>query len=290
MPEQSTKLVVRSTAKSGGLISALWILAKSTPRVAIEPTARAVRYSDERRRGIAPLCDIYRPQNIQTDLAPSVLLIHGGAFMVGSRTMKPIRYVAARLAQAGIGVCAIDYRLLFRGGRIAQAVADVGAAAEYWREHASDYGCGPKISLMGLSAGATLMLMHASEVKHRYASLVNTYGATDFSCVRGSRAQLVMRLVHKSRDREVWKARSPMFSRAIESPILNLHGIQDQMVPVEHSIRFHESRTEQGLPSELELYDSAPHGWLCDSTRPESELSLKRATEFVLSHSRLRGS
>jgi acetyl esterase/lipase len=218
-------------------------------------------------------------------LAPSVLLLHGGAFVVGNRNMKPIRFVAARLAQAGIGVCSVDYRLLFRGGGISQALEDVAQASAFWRQVAANYGCGPNISMMGLSAGSTLMLLHASATQERYASLVNVYGATDFSSVRGRRAPYIMRLVHGTRDRELWKARSPLYSAPIESPVLSLHGREDQMVPVEHSIRFHNDRVERGLASELALYDKAPHGWLCDATRAESEPSLARSARFILEHS-----
>lgn len=275
----------RPTPKSGGLANALWILAKPTPRVSIEPSASAVRYSEAKRRGIAPLCDIYRPQTTGSGLAPSVLLLHGGAFVVGKRDMKPIRFVAARLAQAGIGVCSVDYRLLFRGGGISQALEDVAHASAFWRQVAASYGCGPNISMMGLSAGATLMLLHASATQERYVSLVNAYGATDFSSVRGRRAKIVMRLLHGTRDRELWKARSPLYSAPIPSPVLNLHGREDQMVPVEHSIRFHNDRIERGLVSELELYDDAPHGWFCDTTRAESEPSLARSARFILEHS-----
>ena len=264
--------ITRPTPKSGGLANALWILAKPTPRVSIEPAASAVRYSEARRRGIAPLCDIYRPQTTEPGLAPSVLLLHGGAFV-------------ARLAQAGIGVCSVDYRLLFRGGGISQALEDVAQASAFWRQVAANYGCGPNSSMMGLSAGATLMLLHASATQERYMSLVNAYGATDFSSVRGKRATFVMRLVHGTQDRELWKARSPLYSAPIQSPVLNLHGREDQMVPVEHSIRFHNDRVDRGLASELELYDDAPHGWLCDTTRAESEPSLARSARFILDHS-----
>lgn len=286
MTSQSSELT-RPAPKSGGLAHALWIIARPTPRVAIEPTASGVRYSDAKRRGIAPLCDIYRPNNSESVRpAPSVLLIHGGAFMIGNRGMKPIRYVAARLAQAGIGVCSIDYRLVFRGGGVVAALEDVDQAATFWKRNAGDFGCGEQMSLMGLSAGATLMLMHASASQERYTSLVNAYGATDFSSVRGRRAMLVMRLIHQSRDRELWKSRSPLFANPIQSPILNLHGKLDQLIPVEHSIRYHQQRLDTGYPSQLELYDEAPHGWLCDTRRSESEQSLARAAAFIHEHSR----
>ena len=89
----------------------------------VPPTEPDVRYRAHVAPGIEPHADIYVPA---TCSGASVVLVHGGAFVIGSRRGKPIRYLASRLYAAGIAVCAIDYRLIFRGGRIDEAVTDVG--------------------------------------------------------------------------------------------------------------------------------------------------------------------
>ena len=52
---KSREQMSRPTPKSGGLANALWILAKPTPRVSIEPSASAVRYRPQpAMKAIAP--------------------------------------------------------------------------------------------------------------------------------------------------------------------------------------------------------------------------------------------
>src|SRR5690606_24657302 len=88
------------------------------------------------RRGVAlgprgPRADLYLPRGAGPHA--SVLLVHGGAFLIGSRAMRPVRFLADRLRAAGFAVAATDYRLLLRGARDLDAqVADVRAALLGW--------------------------------------------------------------------------------------------------------------------------------------------------------------
>ena len=65
-----------------------------------------------RARGIAPLVDTYAPA---APTGASVVLVHGGGFVIGSRRMKPMRFLATQLAAAGITVCSVDYRMIRSG-------------------------------------------------------------------------------------------------------------------------------------------------------------------------------
>ena len=91
---------------------------------AVEPVHRGLRYrarTSPRHR--APRVDVYLPPGHGP--WPSVVLVHGGGFLIGSRQMKPIRYLSTHLTQAGFAVAAVDYRLVGRGGRLHRAVEDV---------------------------------------------------------------------------------------------------------------------------------------------------------------------
>ena len=236
-------------------------------------------YAGGGRRGIPPLCDVYLPTGSRP--YPSVIVVHGGGFVIGHRRMKPVRLVATRLCEAGFAVCAIDYRLLFRGGGLAVQVEDVTAAATFWRSEQARFGCDPsRVSMLGFSAGAALMLLHAarSEPYHR---LVNVYGAVDLHRVSGRRAELLLGALTGTRERRAWEAMSPSAHAHTPSPLLTIHGTRDALVPVAHATRLHEARRARGLPSELELVEGMPHGWLNDASLPETERAVQRVIAFL---------
>jgi acetyl esterase/lipase len=265
---------------SGGLLHALFTLAKPAAFTAREPSEAGVRYAERVGRGIPPLCDVYVPES--GTLHPSVVVVHGGGFVIGSRHMKPVRLVATRLVDAGFAVCAIDYRLLLRGGGLHEQLADVTDAAAFWRARAERFGCDPaRISMLGFSAGATLVMLHAGKSDARYHKLVSIYGATDFERVSGARAELLLAWVLGTRDRRAWRELSPVAHASMPTPTLIIHGTHDELVPVTHAELLHETRLARGLPSELELVPGMPHGWFNDATHPETERGLGRVIAFL---------
>lgn len=266
--------------RTGGLLHALALLAAPARFEALEPTARGVPYLEARRRGIAPLVDVYVPA--KGALHPSVVVVHGGGWVIGHRRMKPVSLMATRLCRAGFAVCAVDYRLLFRGGGLDAQVEDVSAAATFWRTACPRWSCDPaRVSMLGFSAGASLMLLHAGASEHAYHRLVSIYGALDFHEMTGRRAELLLGMLLGTRDRRVWAERSPSARAHVSSPLLVIHGTDDDLVPVSHAVRLHESRRDRGLPTELELVPGMRHGWLNDASLPETEQAIDRVVSFL---------
>ncbi len=265
--------------RSGGLLQALALLARPARFEALEPTHGAVPYARVKRRGVRPLCDVYLPP--EPGPRPSVIVVHGGGFLIGHRRMKPVRFVATRLCRAGFAVCAVDYRLVLRGGGLDAQVADVTAAATFWRSELDRFRCDPaRVSMLGFSAGASLMLLHAA-ASAPYHRLVNVYGAMDFDRMGGRRAELLIRMVTGTADRSAWRERSPGAHAHMASPLLTIHGTRDELVPVAHATRLHEARRARGLPSELELVPGMPHGWINDASLPETERAVERVIAFL---------
>jgi acetyl esterase/lipase len=266
-------------SRSGGLLQALALLARPARFDAIEPTHEGVPYADQARRGVSPLCDVYLPAGPGPH--PSVVVVHGGGFVIGHRRMKPVRFVATRLCAAGFAVCAVDYRLLLRGGGLEAQVQDVTAAATFWRSSPARFRCDPaRVSMLGFSAGAALMLLHAAK-SEPYHRLVNVYGAVDFHRMSGRRTELLLHMLTGTRDRAAWEQMSPSAQAHMPTPMLTIHGTHDQLVPVAQATRLHEARRARGLPSELELVEGMPHGWLNDASLPETERAVERVIAFL---------
>ena len=225
----------------------------------IAPTHRDVAYRAHALRGIPPHADVYVPAQ---PTGASVILVHGGAFVIGSRRMKPARLLASRLCAAGIAVCAIDYRMIFRGGRLTEAVADVRAAVAFWHAHAPTLGLAPDaVTLVGSSAGATLAYLAASAEPGRIARLACCFGLYELEHLRGPLATLLPRLLFRTGDRAAWHARSPAGEAPPAAPTLLLHGDDDGLVPVDQARRLAARRDALGLPTRLVIYPGAPHGF-----------------------------
>ncbi|HEY4059399.1 MAG TPA: alpha/beta hydrolase [Kofleriaceae bacterium] len=219
--------------------------------------SRGILYRAHDRRGIAPRADLYLPPHPN---GASVVLVHGGGFFIGSRRMKPMRLLASRLCTAGVAVCVVDYRLIFRGGRLEQALDDVCDAFELWRDLTPTLGLDPRaISLVGLSAGATLAMLAASRLEP--SRLVCCFGLYDVENVSGPVARLWHRLVFNTASRADWHDRSPRGARQPTAPTLLLHGSADGLIHVDQAKRLAAHRESIGLPTRLVIYPGAPHGF-----------------------------
>lgn len=257
------------------LITSLRSLQGAPGARVIAPTHADVPYRDP-GRGIAPLADLYVPA---TPNGTSVVLVHGGAFVLGSRRMKPMRYLIAKLVAADIAVCAIDYRMIFRGGRLDEATADVVDAFDFWSARVVHYGlAADRISLVGLSAGATLSLLAAAQ-RNSVRSVVSAFGLYDATHLRGP-AELLPRLLLRSADRTDWSARLPRHAHQTSAPTLLLHGTRDDLVPVDQARDLAAHRHSLGLPTRLVIYEGAPHGFF-NLRVPEAALGAQAIVDHV---------
>lgn len=137
--------VLRSLAKDYPQVSRV---ADTLPAgvVAHENLTYAVRDS-------GPLAlDVYQPHGDGPH--PAVLIVHGGGWIAGDRTME--RPFAQQLAARGYVAVPVSYRL-GRPGRFPAPVHDLKAAVRWLRTHAKEYRIDPtRIAIAGGSAGGTL--------------------------------------------------------------------------------------------------------------------------------------
>jgi acetyl esterase/lipase len=263
----------------------LWNLWTPNRTAVVEPTHADVVYrtaATRRPLTIAPRCDIYLPE---ADMAHgrSVVLVHGGGFVIGSKGMKPMRLLSTNLTAAGYGVCVIDYRMAFRGGRLPEGVSDVVHAMQFWQGRSAEFGFDPdQIALVGLSAGATLsmMAMAQPETDGLVTRVGSIFGLYDLELLKGALAGTISTLSVRSRKAEVQRAHSPINSPQTERPVLLMHGGVDALVPVEQARRMNAHRESLGLPTELVIYEGQPHGFFCTQT-PESETATRDLLAFL---------
>jgi len=178
--------------------------------------------------------------------------------------MKSMVFLAGELRQAGFAVVSVDYRMIFRGGRLDEALDDVDKAIEWWYAQAKRWNLDSQcVSILGCSAGAALMVLSAK--KHRnLQKLVGVYGVYDFTQLPGHPNPVPATLLLKTREPEDWAARSPQMVADHPGQMALLHGTKDTLVSHEQSEAVAKNRQEQGLPVRLHLYDGQPHGFFQD--------------------------
>jgi acetyl esterase/lipase len=102
--------------------------------------------------GTELLADVYRPKDRTADPLPIVVLVHGGALLMGTR--KAIRDYAMPLAERGYVVFIPEYRVLEEADGIG-SITDVCAGLSYLASHAREFGGDPSRVLVNAeSAGA----------------------------------------------------------------------------------------------------------------------------------------
>lgn len=156
--------------------------ADSTVATGSEPTATESSYPTA--HGRVPMT-IYRPPNPQRD-APAVVMVHGGAWTSGSRTLLdgPARQAAA----AGLVVFDIDYDL--DTPRFPRERDDVIAAIDHVHSHAAEFGIDPdRIGGLGTSAGANLLMLAVTSGKAPLHAVVGWSGPYNLTAHDGLRNQ-----------------------------------------------------------------------------------------------------
>jgi len=250
--------------------------------------------------GIRPLeLDLYLPAGDGPH--PVVVFLHGGGWRLGSRHLAGPAYRGQtptpfeRVAQAGIAVASVDYRLSGEAVFPAQ-LHDAKAAVRWLRARAGELGVDPdRIAAWGESAGAHLAALlglvgdQAMEgdvgvagTSSAVSAVVAWYAPTDLAAVAADlgvdphdpatrEAQL---LGAPAVDvPELAAQASPVTHVSPEAPpLLLLHGAADRMIPCVQSERLYDALVEAGVEAELDIYEDADHMWLGSSEAPEKAL------------------
>ena len=113
--------------------------------------------------GVPELLDAYLPAPGGGPKPPAVVLVHGGGWSTGNRSV--LGPEAAQLAAQGYAAFTIDYRLEDDPGPIpwTDPIDDLQAAIFYVSDHADEFGFDrSRIGLLGASAGGWLVAMVAT--------------------------------------------------------------------------------------------------------------------------------
>jgi len=170
--------------------------------------------------------DVYLPEGALPAHAPVIVMVHGGAWMVGNKAMpQVVENKAARWVTRGAVLVSVNYRLVPQVGPLEQA-DDVARALAEVQRLAPAWGADPaRVVLMGHSAGAHLVaLLGASPARAQRAGARPWLGTVVLdsaalnldALMRQPHARFYDRVFGK--DPALWLAASPTEALAAGAP------------------------------------------------------------------------
>jgi acetyl esterase/lipase len=173
---------------------------------------------------------------------PVVLMIHGGGWISGDRTM--VHDEARWLAPQGFACACVDYRLAPLHPYPA-AVEDVRSAIRFLRGAAPEYGLDAgRVAALGHSAGGHLALTAAltGAQEERADAAIAMCPITDLTDPRAQHLAIAWSFLEQfmggafEQQPERWREASPIAHASDgASPVLLVHGENDDVVPVAQS-------------------------------------------------------
>lgn len=261
----------------------------------------------QRQGGRALLARLYRPAG--TGPYPATLQIHGGAWVHKDRTDND--FIARALAESGILVAAIDFRMPPEAPYPA-SLADINLAIRWLKARARTYGSRPDwVGMFGTSSGghqvllaamrpddpryAALPLAETAPVDARAAFVISGWGVLD--------PLLRYHLAKKAGNTELveshhafWGTEAAMSEGSPPAildrgekiylpPALVFGGDVDEWVPVETMRRLVNGWKKAGGEIELELYRGANHGFMTGKPdAPYARPAIERMKAFIRKH------
>lgn len=248
------------------------------------------------------MLDVY--SNPHEGLWPAVVMVHGGGWVEGDKTMDNKVYICKVLADNGYVVFTINYRLLPEA-RIKKQVEDAMAAVIWVKEHAREYGADPeRVAVAGGSAGGHIgaLVAWASDdpfftptgnPQSQYDSDVIAaalyYPVIDFDRTMkdvGSILAPLARLFFTGRLDGPYKKYMEHLSPhnhvdADCAPTIFLTGDQDDINLYPQSVEYTKKLQDLGVDAKLYTAPGKLHGFTWNYWEPESVESVQQIVEFL---------
>ena len=200
---------------------------------------------------------------------PTVMLIHGGGWISGTRDefYRDFDLLCDKLRASGITVIGITYRLAVDGRTWRDCLDDCEDALEFLIDNADKYDIDvDNIGVIGYSAGAQLALMTSIETGDQVKYCVSMSAPTVFAGNKESKyysealSYYISRAFNSESQYDLYKA-SPiiLISRRCKTEFLIVNGAEDEIIPPAHAEAFYNEAVSFGIEAELMVLDGLTH-------------------------------
>jgi acetyl esterase/lipase len=223
------------------------------------------------------LMDVFVPKSRLRTPAPAVLWIHGGGWQRGGKNGNS---GAVLLANEGFVTASLSYRLSDEAPFPAD-IEDCKCAIRFLRANAAKYGIDPdQIGVAGASAGGHLAELVATadqsaglegdggwpNTSSRVQAAAAYYGVSDFTVgamqFQHHTGEVVIKLFRGTEKEkpELYRKASPItYVSKGDPPLFLTHGVRDDLVPFDQSVRMAEAYRQAGLTVEFVEVANAGH-------------------------------
>lgn len=246
-----------------------------------------VRYGEAFRQTM----DVMLPERRSADSTPVVVFIHGGAWMMGDKTL--FLGELSEFADSGFAGISINYRYasdLFDvhhpdlGEDVRQAIDFIVSRADEWQ---IDPG---RIGLVGHSAGGHLSLLTAYTLNadRRIKACASWAGPLDFTdplqrSITGSHDVLHLYMgfsLVTAADTLAYRSASPYYCvHAASVPTLLVYGTEDIGVPYANALRFDHRLDSLGVPHRMITLQGENHIWIGKALKTARHETIKWFSE-----------
>lgn len=196
---------------------------------------------------------------------PAVILIHGGGWMVGDKSVY--EGTARQYALAGFHVFAIDYTLAKDGAPETQwdaQLRDVEAFVRWLRNNAAGLRVDPnRLVAYGTSAGGHLSLFLATskDPMVKVSAVLNNCGPTDLAAPEMRFTLSTTPVLNRTTDKTILQAASPVtYVDHFTAPICTIHGKKDTVVDYTQATILKKRLDDNGVYNQLLTHDYG-HGY-----------------------------
>lgn len=257
------------------------------------------------------LVRLYRPRG--TGPFPAVIDIHGGAWTSGDRTQNVA--FAARLAEAGILVASLDFRMP-PIKRYPDSLADINLGIRWVKSRADSFHIRPEcIGGFGTSSGGHQILLAAMRpddpryvalplpghagIDARLAFVISGWGVLDpllryrLAKERGSQHFLDAHRAYWGGEAEMAEGSPPLIlergEKVVLPPALIFQGTDDEWVPMAMTQAFVGAWRKAGGEAQLELLPGAKHSFFReDPNGPNGRKAIALTRDYVLARAAAR--
>ncbi len=232
---------------------ALW------PNGATEKNADEGKPCDENQQIFQPSIRVFLPEGRHTGRA--VIICPGGGYYTLAYGHEGYDY-ASYFTHQGIALVVLKYRIPHGNHRV--PLADLCEAMRTVKAHAREWGIDPDdIGVMGFSAGghlaSTLATHYPQELKPAFQILFYPVISMDTTIThQGSRDNLI----GQNPDPQLVDCYSNELQVDAETPRAFIAlSDDDNVVPVENSLRYYTALHRHHVPVSLHIYPTGGHGW-----------------------------